>query len=137
MLFWLVLRSGAYAPKLAVSQEMPSPFTELEVELKPMLWLADRDCEPWYVDDVEDPVTGMEFACELDPFHQPVVFVEWKSGDEEKEPKSTLGDVSEPQAELGMRLDGGGVCKVERDALVMYAPDIPSPGNWKVFVMPF
>ena len=49
----LVSRSGPKFAKAVVSQEMPSPAPAVDAVPKPMLWLADREDEPWYADGVE------------------------------------------------------------------------------------
>lgn len=71
--------------------------------------------------------------------HQPAVLeADWKSGDDEKELKSTVGEAPVPHMSIGIRLDGGGVCKAERAAvLVMYAPLIASLESWNGLAMLF
>ena len=71
--------------------------------------------------------------------HQPAVLeADWKSGDDENELKSTVGEVPVPHMSMEIRLDGGGVCKAERAAvLVMYAPPIASLESWNGLPMLF
>lgn len=128
--------SDAKPPNAVPSQEIPSPAPAVEAVPNPMLCLADREDEPWYADGVDGCVTGIDPEAVL---HQPAVLeADWKSGDDEKDAKSRLGEAPVPHMSMGIRLDGGGVCKAERAAVfVMYAPPIASLESWNGSTMLF
>lgn len=101
-----------------------------------MFWFVVCECEPWYTEGVEDCATGREPG--VVPQYPVVLVVDWRSCDEEKQPKSRFGEASVPQVPIGIRLDGGGVWKADRAAvLVMYEPPIASLENWNGFAIPF